>query len=117
MLARLLLVTALGLERGPSSCGLIGDGASSRAFDGEGVVFIRPKENVRPAFFKEKTEEDLGSGGLGMSVNGLSCGDCHGFWLLDSVEDAIVDAALSRDELPTVDAVLLFERPLPLINC
>jgi hypothetical protein len=33
------------------------------------------------------------------------------------VEDGVVDAALSRDELSVVDAVFVLEAPLPLDDC
>ena len=48
-----------------------------------------------------------------MSPEDLSCGFLHSSFR-DAVEDAAVEAALRRDELSVVDAVLLLEPPLPL---
>lgn len=40
---------------------------------GGGVALLcRPQDRVRPALFKEKVGAVLGTGGTGMSLNGLS---------------------------------------------
>lgn len=49
-----------------------------------------------------------------MSLKGLSWGDRQSSRPGISVDDGAVDAALKRDELSVVDAVLVFEAPLPL---
>ena len=59
-------------------------------------------------------ELDFGTGGTGISVKGLSCGERHSSRPGISVEDGAVDAALKRDELSVVDAVFVLEAPLPL---
>jgi hypothetical protein len=85
--------------------------------DGVGGVegFVRPHERLLPALFREKVDDDFGTGGIGMLVNGLSCGDRKSSPLDGrSVEDGAVDAALSREELSVVDAVFEFDPPLAL---
>lgn len=74
----------------------------------------RPQDNVRPAFLREKADVVLGSGGTGMSLNGLSWGDRHSSRPDTSVDDGAVDAALNLDELSVVDIVFVFDAPLPL---
>jgi hypothetical protein len=83
---------------------------------GGGVEFLllfRPQESVRPAAFKENADCDLGMGGTGMSLRGFSF-DFRSSPLDTSVDEGAVDAALRRDELSVVDAVFVFDAPLPL---
>lgn len=49
-----------------------------------------------------------------MSLKGFSFGDFHSSPRDASVDDGAVDAALRREELSVVDAVFVFEAPLPL---
>jgi hypothetical protein len=77
------------------------------------VGLIRPQESDRPADLKEKVPPDLDAGVLGLSVEGLSCAFLQSSPLA-SVDDGAVDAALKRDELSVVEAVLVLEAPLPL---
>lgn len=81
---------------------------------GGACPLLRPQERVRPAFFKEKAEDDFGTGGMGMSLKGLSCGDLPSSRRGRSVDEAAVDVALNRDELSAVDMVLDAEAPLSL---
>jgi hypothetical protein len=77
-----------------------------------GVVgLFLPNENVLPADFK--LNFDLGIGGMGMLLKGFSCGDFHSSWWR-SIDDGAVDAALNREELSVVEAVFVFDAPLPL---
>jgi len=75
---------------------------------------LRAQDKVRPACFGENVELDFGTGGTGISVKGLSCGERHSSRPGLSVEDGAVEAALKRDELSVVDAVFVLEAPLPL---
>lgn len=56
-----------------------GDGRSSGSVVGVGGVLdlVLPKEKVLPAAFRLNFDVDLGIGGNGMLLNGLSCGDLH----------------------------------------
>lgn len=46
---------------------------SSKPLGGDGVPFPRPKDQVRPPCFRENVDADLeGTGGIGISLNGLS---------------------------------------------
>lgn len=86
---------------------------------GGGVVafepFCRPQDSERPAVFSEKVEADLGIGGKGMSLNGLSWGDLKSSRRGMSVDDGAVDAALNREDV-SVESVFVLEAPLPLNN-
>lgn len=77
-------------------------------------MLCRPQDRVRPAFFKENADADFGTGGNGISLKGLSCGDFHSSRRGRSVDEGVVDAALNRDELSVVEMVLVFEAPLSL---
>lgn len=48
-----------------------------------------------------------------MFLNGMSWGDFHSS-PLEAVDEGAVDVALIREESSVVDAVLVFEMPLPL---
>jgi hypothetical protein len=80
----------------------------------EVLLLLRPQDSVRPAAFSEKPDCDFGIGGTGMSLKAFSFGDFHSSPLGASVDDGAVDAALRREELSVVDAVFVFEAPLPL---
>lgn len=103
---------------GSGDCG--GSDGSSFNFDpslgvvgGEGL--LRPQERLLPASFNENFEVDFGSGGIGMLLNGLSCGDLHSSFLAGkSVEDAVVEAALNREDLSVVVKDAGFEDDPPL---
>ena len=75
-----------------------------------------PQDIARPAFFRENPDDVRGTGGRGISLNGLSCGDLHSSRLGVSVEEGAVEVALNRDELSVVDTVFVFEAPLPLFS-
>lgn len=72
VLAELLAVTVLDLPVFKSFSR--GDGVSSNALEGEGVVDF-PLPKLGKPVFRENPEFDLMSGGLGISLKGLSCGD------------------------------------------
>jgi hypothetical protein len=72
----------------------------------------RPQDNVRLAFLRENGDVDLGIGGTARSKD-LSFDDFRSSRCDASVDDGVVEAALSRDE-SAVDAVLVFDAPLPL---
>jgi hypothetical protein len=75
----------------------------------------RPQDNVRPAFFRENADVDFGIGG-GLMSKDFSFVDLESSRCAKSVDDGAVEAALNRDELSVVDAVFVFEAPLPLYN-
>jgi hypothetical protein len=90
----------------------VGEG---EVFGGDGGIgLFRPQDRVRPAVFRLKVEVDFGTGGKGMSLNGLSCGDLQSSRPCVSADEAAVDAALNREELSVVEAVFVLEAPLPL---
>ena len=62
--------------------------------------FPPPKENVRPAAFKNPPEEDLGIGGTGTSP--------------ESADDGAVEELLWREELSVEVALVVLEDALPL---
>lgn len=66
---------------------------------------------MRPAFLREKPELDLGIGGASKV---FSFCDFQSSRCGRSVDEGAVEAALSRDELSVVDAVFVFDAPLPL---
>jgi hypothetical protein len=76
---------------------------------GDGL--LRPQDRVLPAFFNEKAEEeDFGTGGRGMLLNGLSCGDFQSsIFPGKSVEEGVVDAALNREDLSVVVIEAVFD--------
>jgi len=82
---------------------------------GVGVLFClgRPQDKDLPADLRENPDCVFGTRGAGISFKGLSCGLFHSSFR-EAVEDGAVEAALRRDELSVVDAVLLFDAPLPL---
>ena len=108
-------MTALALPVSYSGSGG-GVGASFTGTGGGGGVLVfcfLPKENVRLEFFSEKAGDDFGTGGMGIFLNGISWGDLHSS-ALEAVDEGAVDVALIREESSAVDAVLVFEAPLPL---
>ena len=78
------------------------------------MPLFRPHESDRPADLREKPDEDFGMGGTGISLCGLLWADRHSSRPEISVDEGVVDAALNREELSVVDAVLVLEAPLPL---
>lgn len=78
-----------------------------------GIGLFRPQDRVRPAFLRLKEDVDLGTGGKGMSLNGLSCGDLQSSRPCISADEGAVEAALSREELSVVEEVFVLEAPLP----
>lgn len=73
---------------------------------------FRPQERLRPAFLRENAEIAFGAGGWEMLF--LSRYDLWSSRPGRSVEEAAVDAALRREELSVVDAVLELDPPLAL---
>lgn len=104
-------MTALDLPLGCSST-IFGEGESLGGGVGDGLFL--PHDKVRPAVLRLKAEVDFGTGGKGMSLKGLSCGDLHSSRPCISADEGAVDAALNREELSVVDAVFVLEAPLPL---
>ena len=97
----------------PLATGL--DGGDSSIVGGAGrCFFCPPKENVRPAAFRNPLEEDLGIGGMGMSVGGFLCAPRHSSEPPVSAEDGAVEALLWRDELSVKVVLVVFDEPLPL---
>ena len=96
----------------PAPIGL--DGGDSSIVGGAGrCFFCPPKENVRPAAFRNPAEEDFGIGGTGMSVGSFLCAPRHSSEPPVSAVEGVVETLLCRDEL-SVKFVLVFEEPLPL---
>lgn len=106
VLAELDVVAALALADCSSAVGELGSLGEGR----DGCLW-RPQDNVRPAFLSEKAEVDLGIGGASkdFSFCDLQSSRCG-----TSVDEGAVEVALSRDELSVVDAVFVFDAPLPL---
>lgn len=77
------------------------------------MALFLPQESVLPAFFRENPDDVFGSGGRGASLC-LSCGVLQSSWPGVSIDEGAVDAALNREELSVVDAVFVFDAPLPL---
>lgn len=75
----------------------------------EALLLFHPQERDLPAFLREKADCVFGIGGTGISL-----GDRPSSRPEMSVDDGAVDAALRREELSVVDAVLVFDAPLPL---
>jgi hypothetical protein len=70
-------------------------GGDSSIVDGVGRgFFCPPKENVRPAAFRNPAEEDFGIGGTGMSFGGFLCAPRHSSEPPVSVVEGVVEALL-----------------------
>lgn len=84
-------------------------------------LFLVPNEKVRPAALRNPLLADFGIGGRGISwYDFLGTGLLESSWmaaLFSWVEDGAVEALLCREELSVnEDFVVLFERPLPLLE-
>lgn len=79
------------------------------------MALFLPQERVLPAFFRENPDDVFGSGGRGASLC-LSCGVLQSSWPGVSIDEGAVDAALNREELSVVDAVFVFDAPLPRLT-
>jgi hypothetical protein len=78
--------------------------------------FCPPKENVRPAAFKNPLEDDFGIGGTGMSMCSFLCPPRHSSDPAISAEDGVVEVLLWRDELSVKVVLVVFEEPLPRLD-
>jgi hypothetical protein len=76
--------------------------------------FCPPNENVRPAAFKNPFDEDLGTGGTGISACSFRGPPRHSSEGPVSADEGVVEALLWRDELSVRVVLVVFEDPLPL---
>jgi len=74
--------------------GGLGGGDSLAAGTGGRCFFCPPKENVRPAAFRNPLDDVLGIGGTGMSFGYLLCVFRHSSCPAKSADEGVVEALL-----------------------